>query len=105
MLWFLPRNLVIALVLGYRKVISPLYGDVCRYYPTCSAYGLEQFQQHGVVAGSFATAWRVLRCNPWSQGGIDKVKPHRGGVIRVNRFGFVLPKLDSPGFVSTKEGL
>jgi putative membrane protein insertion efficiency factor len=93
-LWFLPRNLVIALVLGYRKVISPLYGDVCRYYPTCSAYGLEQFQQHGVLVGSAATAWRILRCNPWSQGAIDKVKPNARG-IRVNRF----------GFVSTKEGL
>jgi putative membrane protein insertion efficiency factor len=98
MLWFLPRNLVIALVLAYRKVISPLYGDVCRYYPSCSAYGLEQFQQHGVVAGSVLTTWRILRCNPWSAGGVDKVRPNRRG-IRVNRFGFV-----SPVFVSTKEG-
>jgi putative membrane protein insertion efficiency factor len=90
-LWFLPRNLVIALVLGYRKVISPLYGDVCRYYPTCSAYGLGQFQQRGVLWGAVLTAARILRCNPWSAGGVDEVKPRSGGWFRVTEHGFVVP--------------
>ena len=90
-LWFLPRNLVIALVLGYRKVISPLYGDVCRYYPTCSAYGLGQFQQRGVLWGAVLTAARILRCNPWSAGGVDEVRPHRCGWFRVTERGFVVP--------------
>jgi putative membrane protein insertion efficiency factor len=86
----LPRNLVIGLLIAYRKFISPLYGDVCRYYPTCSAYGLGQVQQRGVIAGSLLTAWRILRCNPWSAGGVDKVKPGKTW-FRVTELGFVVP--------------
>lgn len=89
--WLAPRNLLILLVKGYRKVISPLYGDVCRYYPSCSAYGLGQFQQRGVVLGAVFTAWRIIRCNPWSQGGVDQVQPG-SGLFQVNQHGFVLPK-------------
>jgi putative membrane protein insertion efficiency factor len=90
-LWLLPRNLVIAFLIGYRKVISPLYGDVCRYYPSCSSYGLQQFQQHGVVLGAIATVWRILRCNPFSGGGVDEVMPGSGN-YRITKFGFVVPK-------------
>jgi putative membrane protein insertion efficiency factor len=90
-IWLAPRNLMILLVKGYRKAISPLYGDVCRYYPTCSAYGLGQFQQRGVLLGSVLTAWRIVRCNPWSQGGFDQVTPGRG-VFAVSDKGFVVPK-------------
>ena len=90
-IWLAPRNLVILLVKGYRKAISPLYGDVCRYYPSCSAYGLEQFQQRGVIFGAVLTAWRILRCNPWSQGGVDQARPGSGKFL-VNQHGFVLPK-------------
>ena len=94
-LWLLPRNLVIGFLIGYRKIISPLYGDVCRYYPSCSSYGLQQIQQRGVALGSLFTAWRILRCNPWSSGGVDEVKPGNGK-YRVTRFGFVVPlNLDS----------
>lgn len=92
-LWVLtvPRNLGIVLLLGYRKGISPLYGDVCRYYPTCSAYGLGQVQQRGLLVGSILSVWRILRCNPWSQGGIDEVTTRRGW-FRVTNIGFVVPK-------------
>ena len=89
-IWLLPRNLIIGFVILYRKAISPLYGDVCRYYPTCSHYGLQQFQQRGVVVGSVLTAWRILRCNPWSHGGIDEVKPGNGN-YRITKSGFVVP--------------
>ena len=90
-IWLAPRNTLILLVMGYRKVISPLYGDVCRYYPTCSAYGLGQLQQRGVVFGSMLTLWRILRCNPWSQGGIDKVSAGSGKFL-VTEKGFVVPQ-------------
>ena len=90
-LWLLPRNLVIGFIVLYRKLISPLYGDVCRYYPTCSHYGLQQFQQRGVVVGAALTAWRILRCNPWSHGGVDEVKPGKGS-YRISKFGFVVPR-------------
>ncbi|MCD5345420.1 membrane protein insertion efficiency factor YidD [Agromyces sp. H3Y2-19a] len=87
----IPRNLGVLLIRGYRKLISPLYGDVCRYYPSCSAYGLGSVQQRGLVIGSLLTGWRILRCNPWSPGGIDDVRPARHDRYRVTRFGWVLP--------------
>ena len=68
-----PRNVGIAFVLLWRKYISPTYGDVCRYVPTCSDYGLQQLQQRGLLIGAVLTIWRILRCNPWSHGGSDPV--------------------------------
>lgn len=73
--WVMPRNIPIAFVLFWRKLISPLYGQVCIYHPSCSAYGLGSLQQHGVVYGSTLTIWRILRCNPFAKGGVDEVKP------------------------------
>jgi uncharacterized protein len=89
-IWLIPRNLVILFLKGYRKFISPLYGDVCRYYPTCSAYGLGQIQQRGIVVGSILTVFRIVRCNPWSEGGIDEVKSSRQQFV-VLESGFVSP--------------
>lgn len=66
-----PRNLAIGFMVGYRKVISPLYGQVCRYYPSCSLYALRAIQYHGAFRGIVLAAWRVLRCNPFARGGID----------------------------------
>jgi putative membrane protein insertion efficiency factor len=90
-LLLIPRNLGVLLLRGYRAVISPLYGDVCRYYPSCSAYGLGSVQQRGLVVGSALTAWRILRCNPWASGGIDDVRPARHGRYAITAFGWVLP--------------
>lgn len=84
----LPRNIAIAFLIAYRKVVSPLYGDVCRYYPSCSRYALEAIQQHGLVAGSGMAIWRLLRCHPWAAGGIDDVKPSRRPRT-ISRYGFV----------------
>lgn len=91
-LWLAPRNVAIAFLLGYRKVISPLYGDVCRYYPTCSSYGLQQVQQRGLLLGGLLTGLRILRCNPFSKGGVDEVTPGRGKFV-ITQKGFVVPKL------------
>ena len=90
-IWLAPRNLVLAFLIVYRKLISPLYGDVCRYYPSCSSYGLQSVQQRGVALGILLTAWRILRCNPWSAGGVDEVKPGAGH-YRITKLGFVVPK-------------
>lgn len=57
----------------WRAVISPLYGDVCKYHPSCSAYGLRAVDVHGSLKGGGLTIWRILRCNPWSAGGYDPV--------------------------------
>ncbi|GAA1957461.1 membrane protein insertion efficiency factor YidD [Agromyces allii] len=88
----IPRNLGVLLLRGYRAAISPLYGDVCRYYPSCSAYGLGSVQQRGLLLGSALTAWRILRCNPWTAGGIDDVRPPRHDRYRTTTFGWVVPK-------------
>lgn len=87
----IPRNLVVGFLLVYRKLISPLYGNVCRYYPSCSAYALGTIQGKGLIYGIPASIWRILRCNPWSAGGIDdfKVGPDW---IQLTRLGFVVPK-------------
>ena len=92
-LWLLPRNLCVLVLRAYRAVISPLYGQVCRYYPSCSAYALVAIQQHGVVKGVALGIWRIARCHPWAKGGVDDVPQRRpaGALSRyqITRFGFV----------------
>jgi putative membrane protein insertion efficiency factor len=73
-------------------MISPLYGDVCRYYPTCSAFGLGAVQQFGVARGGVMTLLRIVRCNPWARGGIDDIPARMDGNFPLSRSGFVIPK-------------
>ncbi len=87
----LPRNAALALLHGYRATISHTYGDVCKYYPSCSAYSVTAVQQHGVVKGVALTAARLARCHPWAQGGIDDVRPHRAFRYDLTPHGFVVP--------------
>lgn len=65
--------LLVGFIRLWRAVISPIYGNVCKYYPSCSAYGLEAVQVHGAARGSWLTVSRIARCNPWSKGGYDPV--------------------------------
>ena len=67
------RMLLIGLITFYRRVISPMLGPRCKYFPTCSAYGLAAVQTHGAAKGSVLATWRLLRCNPFSKGGYDPV--------------------------------
>lgn len=76
------RHLLIALLRAYRFAISPLYGQVCRYHPSCSAYALEAVTEHGSIKGTWLTVRRISRCNPWSRGGYDPVPPKRSGSER-----------------------
>lgn len=69
------KHVLIALLKAYRFAISPLYGQVCRYYPSCSAYALGAVEQHGAVRGSWLAVRRVARCHPWAAGGYDPVPP------------------------------
>lgn len=87
----LPRNLALSLLHGYRATISHVYGDVCKYYPSCSAYSVGAVQQHGVVVGSVLTAARIARCHPWAVGGIDDVPPHRRFRYDLTPHGYVVP--------------
>ena len=69
------KQVLIWLLRGYRFAISPLYGQVCRYHPTCSAYALEAVTRHGALRGSWLAARRLARCHPWAAGGYDPVPP------------------------------
>ncbi|MCS5715879.1 membrane protein insertion efficiency factor YidD [Herbiconiux sp. CPCC 205716] len=93
----LPRNLAVLLLRAYRAVISPLYGDVCRYYPSCSSYTLQAIQQRGVVVGSAMGVYRIARCHPWAKGGVDDVPPARRQRYRLTPFGFVIPASHGKG--------
>ncbi|MFL6060346.1 MAG: membrane protein insertion efficiency factor YidD [Marmoricola sp.] len=65
--------LLIGLLKAYRFTISPLYGQVCRYHPTCSAYALEAVTVHGSIKGTWLAVRRIGRCHPWAPGGYDPV--------------------------------
>lgn len=71
--WHLPRNILIAVLKLYRRFISPIYGQVCRFFPSCSAYALEAITVHGAVKGTWYAARRIVRCHPWNAGGLDPV--------------------------------
>ena len=66
------KKFVIKFLKGYQKFISPIYPPSCRYYPTCSQYSIEAVEKYGVAKGLLKAVWRVLRCNPFAKGGIDK---------------------------------
>jgi uncharacterized protein len=67
------RKLLIALINGYRWFISPLLGQNCRFYPTCSCYAQQAIHRHGALRGSWLAVRRIGRCHPWHPGGFDPV--------------------------------
>jgi uncharacterized protein len=62
---------------AYRWLISPNLKPRCRYYPSCSSYAVQAVREVGVIRGTILAVWRVVRCNPWSQGGVDEVADRR----------------------------
>ncbi len=71
------RWIGIALVRAYQIVLSPFFRGSCKYHPSCSQYAIDALRAHGLVRGSILAGWRLLRCNPWSHGGVDKVEDQR----------------------------
>jgi uncharacterized protein len=67
------RQVVSAPIHAYRLLVSPLLGPRCKYYPSCSRYALDAIRELGVARGIVLAGWRLLRCNPWSRGGVDHV--------------------------------
>jgi putative membrane protein insertion efficiency factor len=69
--------ILVGIIRSYQILLSPRIGQVCRYYPSCSHYGLEAIKVHGSGKGSLLAAWRVMRCHPWATGGIEYI-PAKG---------------------------
>ena len=73
-----PARLAALPILLWRYGVSPVMPPACRFYPSCSEYGLEALRRHGALRGLWLTGWRIARCQPWSAGGIDLVPPAPG---------------------------
>lgn len=67
------RRFVVAIIRAYQYVLSPWWGQQCRFTPTCSHYAIEAVERHGVLTGSWLATRRILRCHPWTPGGFDPV--------------------------------
>jgi len=79
-IWQAPRNIAVKAVNIYQKTLSPDHSKLmkplfsfghCKFSPTCSEYSKQAFQKNGFILGTLKSVWRLLRCNPWSKGGID----------------------------------
>jgi len=68
-------RVLMALITGYRRFISPLLGPRCRFAPSCSAYALEAVREHGALRGTWLAVRRIGRCHPFNPGGFDPVPP------------------------------
>lgn len=75
------KKIGVKMIRFYQKYISPGLGSNCRYTPTCSEYTLEAILKHGFFKGCLLGAWRIIRCNPFSKGGFDKV-PDKKNVVK-----------------------
>jgi putative membrane protein insertion efficiency factor len=77
------RAVVLAPVVLYQRLISPVMPRRCKYEPTCSRYAVQAVGEYGILRGLVLAAWRLLRCNPWSHGGYDPVEAQ--GLFRADR--------------------
>ena len=66
-------RILVWIVKAYQLVLSPFFGQQCRFYPTCSQYSVEVIQKHGALLGLYYTVRRLSRCHPWCEGGHDPV--------------------------------
>jgi uncharacterized protein len=68
------RAIAAAPIRVYQRAISPALPSRCRYYPSCSEYAVQAIRSYGILRGLVLATWRLLRCNPWSHGGVDPVE-------------------------------
>jgi uncharacterized protein len=67
------KTILIGIIKIYQKIISPLTPPSCRFYPTCSHYGVEAIEKHGALKGAWLAIRRILKCHPFHEGGFDPV--------------------------------
>jgi len=68
------KKILITIIKAYKRFLSPILPNSCRFYPTCSQYAVDAIYKYGVLKGSMKAAYRILRCNPFNKGGYDPVK-------------------------------
>ena len=68
------RSAAVAPIRVYQRLLSPVFGARCKYYPSCSEYAAQAISRFGILRGLVLAGWRLLRCNPWSHGGFDPVE-------------------------------
>ena len=71
------RSIAVLPIRLYQRVLSPVFGSRCKYYPSCSEYAAQAITRFGILRGLVLAGWRLLRCNPWSHGGFDPVEDQR----------------------------
>ncbi len=71
------RRVAVSPVRAYQRVVSPMFGRRCKYHPTCSEYAAQAIGEFGVARGTVLAGWRLLRCNPFSHGGVDYPRDQR----------------------------
>jgi hypothetical protein len=71
------RSLAVLPIRAYQRLISPLMGAHCKYYPSCSEYAVQAVRRFGILRGLVLAGWRLLRCNPLSRGGFDPIEAQR----------------------------
>jgi len=69
------KTILVFILRAYQLVLSPMLGQNCRFYPSCSHYAIEALRSHGAARGSYLSLRRVCRCHPWNEGGLDPVPP------------------------------
>ena len=75
------RRMIVLLLRGYQIVLSPLFGDCCRFHPSCSAYCIEALNTHGCIKGLWLGFLRVGKCHPFHPGGVDPVPLAKGDSV------------------------
>lgn len=70
-------RVLVGFIRTYQRLLSPLFGARCRYYPSCSEYAAQAVSEFGILRGLILASWRLLRCNPLSHGGVDQVEDQR----------------------------
>jgi uncharacterized protein len=73
----LPALAVVGLLRLWQLLVSPVYGQTCRFYPSCTDYAMEAVDRHGLVRGGWLAVRRLARCHPWNPGGVDLVPASR----------------------------
>jgi putative membrane protein insertion efficiency factor len=71
------RTFLVGAIRAYQLLLSPLFPGSCKYHPSCSQYAIEAVRRYGAARGIMLAGWRLLRCNPWSHGGVDYPQDQR----------------------------